>query len=90
MKKSKQNKQKSIEKVAVKPIKDLVSSLQALSSIDQLLRQASFQVGVHSRVQAALGFLSVLHRTVLEEALVHPEAGSVPEFKPLLDQKGNP
>lgn len=59
---------------------DQVQSLQALVTCNSLIQFGLYPYEQRLMVQQALGFIQTLHKSVLDEALKHPQANKIPKL----------
>lgn len=71
---------KPVKEVA-QELLDKVQSLKALVNCHSLIKEGAYPFIAHGTVHASLNFLETLHKTVLEDALKHPDAMLVPKLK---------
>lgn len=64
-----------------------VGALKALVVCHNLLDEGLFPRGHFPAIQASQQFLMNLHKQVMDEAIVHPDAPRIPEFQELLVKK---
>lgn len=60
-----------------KELQDKVQALHSLAAVHHLLNQGRFQGSVAGDVVRACDFISILHQSLLKEALEHPDADKV-------------
>lgn len=79
-----------IHQNVAKDLLDKMRALYALAKTSQILQNGSYRLSLVDDVHQAIAFIGVMHKSLLDEALTHPDSDKIPklvEVKKIRDEE---